>query len=198
MKRERARRAHALFLSLLLLLLGEGSLNPARARLRLSVFLSALYTAVVCVSARKRLLIIYIGRGLCCCSPHLFDGSLENLTFVSLARAHVRGGDQLGKLIDEEVFLGPSSFLVKALVTATEKQRDEFSRLPIQFYILIYRYIYLLFLINTCRDNKKRSALILYYISLSLFSLLSRLYAYVNIFSSIFRYYIIETLGRSL
>ena len=51
---------------------------------------------------------------------HLIDGFLENLTFVSLARAHVRAGDQLGKLIDEEVLLRPSSFLVKALVTATQ------------------------------------------------------------------------------
>lgn len=50
-------------------------------------------------------------------SSYLIDGSLKDLTFVSLTRAHLRGGNQLGKLIDKCVLLRPSSFFVKALVT---------------------------------------------------------------------------------
>lgn len=54
-------------------------------------------------------------------SSYLIDGSLKDLAFVSLARAHVRGGNQLGKLIDIQVLLGPSSFFVKALVTVNNR-----------------------------------------------------------------------------
>lgn len=56
-------------------------------------------------------------------SSYLIDGSLKDLTFVSLARAHVRGGNQLGKLIDIQVFLSPSSFFVKALVTTNNRNK---------------------------------------------------------------------------
>jgi len=55
-------------------------------------------------------------------SSYLFDGSMKNLAFVSLARAHIRGGNQLGKLIDIQVLLGPSSFFIKALVTVNNQK----------------------------------------------------------------------------
>lgn len=54
-------------------------------------------------------------------SSYLIDGSLKDLTFVSLARAHVRGAKQLGKIIDKQVLLGPSSLFVKALVTVNNR-----------------------------------------------------------------------------
>lgn len=63
------------------------------------------------------------GRRIISCFPYFIDGSLENLTFVSLARAHVRGGNQLLDLIDERVLQGPSSFLVKALITGTHENK---------------------------------------------------------------------------
>jgi len=57
-------------------------------------------------------------------SSYLIDGFLKDLAFVSLARAHVRGGNQLGKLIDIQVLLGPSSFFVKALVTVNNRNAE--------------------------------------------------------------------------
>ena len=61
------------------------------------------------------------GRNVGDLSSYLVDGSLKDLAFVSLARAHVRGGNQLGKLVDKQVLLVPSSFFVKALVTVNNQ-----------------------------------------------------------------------------
>lgn len=58
---------------------------------------------------------------------YLIDGSLKDLTFVGLARAHVRGGNQLGKLIEIQVLLVTSSFFVKALVTANDRKANVIS-----------------------------------------------------------------------
>lgn len=72
-------------------------------------------------------------------SSYLVDGSLKDLAFVSLARAHVRGGNQLGKLIDKQVLLVPSSFFVKALVTVNNQNETDHSIAPsFLFLILIY------------------------------------------------------------
>lgn len=57
-------------------------------------------------------------------SSYLIDGFLKDLAFVSLARAHVRSGNQLGKLIDIQVLLVPSSFFVKALVTVNNRKAE--------------------------------------------------------------------------
>jgi len=54
-------------------------------------------------------------------APYLIDGSLKDLTFVGLARAHVRGGNQFSQFIDVQILLGPSSFFVKALVPANNR-----------------------------------------------------------------------------
>lgn len=72
-------------------------------------------------------------------SSYLVDGSLKDLAFVSLARAHVRGGNQLGKLIDKQVLLVPSSFFVKALVTVNNQNETDHSIVrSFLFLILIY------------------------------------------------------------
>lgn len=73
-------------------------------------------------------------------SSYLVDGSLKDLAFVSLARAHVRGGNQLGKLIDKQVLLVPSSFFVKALVTVNNQNETDHSIVR-SFLFLILTYV---------------------------------------------------------
>lgn len=57
-------------------------------------------------------------------------------------------------------------FSLRHLLLQQKNKETNFLDYQYNYNISLYRYIYLLFLINTRRDNKKRSALILYYISL--------------------------------